>query len=165
MPVHTIMFEFFYHIRLTDLFLHFQIRTAFYHHIPTEFTCQNYQCSVEVTGSIKVFNQLCHRCVNHFFHIDQSGMPVFMGVPVHEWFVFGGNTDKPCPLFNQAFCHQTSQSEPAGIVNIIRLFFLPAQVKCFSFRRFEQHIGLLHGAFQGFFLIFRPQFTRCTLSD
>src|SRR5690606_40530405 len=59
-------------------------------------------------------DQLRHGGINQLFHAHHAGMTVFMGVPAHKGFVFGGNANEARPLLGKAFGHQAAQSESAG---------------------------------------------------
>src|SRR5690606_37732335 len=165
MPVHSIMLDVVDDVGLFYLFEHFGARPSFQHHVATEFTGEDDQRPVEMPGLFQVFNQLGNGPVDQRFHFRRTRKTVFMGIPTHKRLIFRGYTDKPCSLLRKTPCHQTSQTEFAGIVTIIAFLRLALKIKGVGFRRFQQHVRLCHGPLERLFLIITPKSPEWTFAD
>ena len=117
----------------TGLILSIGSRHTFNHHIPTEFTGENNECSIQNSFGFQITNQLCDWLINFLFHAGGSGMPIFMRIPMKEGNIFSGYFDKAGTFLHQSAGQQTSSSKACISILCVGILGFAGKIKCIFF--------------------------------
>src|SRR5579872_2880890 len=80
-------------------------------------------------------------------------MPIFVGVPITEWDIFGGHFDKSGAGLGEAPCQKAAEPETAGVISVVYLLWLERQIKGFRHAGCNQPVSFLQRALERFLLI------------
>ena len=89
----------------------------------------------------------------------------FVGVPVEEGNILGGDLDETGTSLDQASCQQAAASEAAGVVLLLNLLGLEGDVEGLALLRTEEAVGVVEAAQHGLLLVVAHEIALRALID
>ena len=150
--VHAVVFGQRHDVGRVGLILDFLADLAFGDDVAAELAGEDDERAVEQAALFEIENELGDRGVDLALHVGGALVAVFVGVPVAEGDVFGGDFDEAGAGFDEAAGEEAALSEAAVVVGVEAFFRLEREVEGFGGGRGEQAIRGVEGADQGFAL-------------